>query len=140
MALTKSRSGRGLGVSREIANSMPNRNVRMRIRTLTSQASQSRSSNMDCMPNPNFRALSVGSAVALTRAIRTLASRPLTGRRASAADSSSRVSRSDVSLASHLGDQREQRHVQRNYDAANRNTKERDQIWLQHGQHVFGRG
>ena len=43
------RTGNGLGVSLAMASSMPNKNVRIIMRTLTNQPSQSRSSNIDCM-------------------------------------------------------------------------------------------
>src|SRR6202521_5452831 len=141
MALTNSRRDTGVGVSREIASSIPKRNVRMRMRTLTSQANHSRSSNMDCMAHPNSRALSLGNAVATTPAIRTPWQKSFSiGQNPLACRSPARNSAHDFScLAGQLGDHREQWHIQRNDDAADCYTQEGDQDWFQHGQHVLGR-
>src|ERR1035438_8288578 len=49
------RSGKVDGVRRAIASSMPSKNVRMMMRTLTSQASHDRSSNREYMSDPDFR-------------------------------------------------------------------------------------
>ena len=50
MVFTKNRTGNGEVVKRAIASSTPSRNVRMMTRAFVSQANQSRSSKMDCMP------------------------------------------------------------------------------------------
>ena len=52
---TKERSGKGVDARRATVNSIPNRNVRMMTRIFTSQPSQFRSSNVDCMLNPVSR-------------------------------------------------------------------------------------
>jgi hypothetical protein len=45
----KGRMGSGLGVRRMTASSMASRTIRIRMRTFTSQVSQFRSSEMECM-------------------------------------------------------------------------------------------
>src|ERR671924_556832 len=111
MTSMNSRRGTGFGVSRAIASSIPNRKVRMMMRTLTSHASHCRSSNMGCIWILN----SPGRAACLRPAWRS-------------------------SLASQLCDHREQRHVERNNDAADHHAQQADDDWFQHGQHVFRRG
>ena len=49
IVLMKSRMGSGVGANCATASSIPSRKVRMRILTLTSQASQFRSSKVDCI-------------------------------------------------------------------------------------------
>ena len=49
IAVRKGMMGSGLGVRRMTANSMASRTVRIRRRTFTSQVSQFRSSEMECM-------------------------------------------------------------------------------------------
>src|SRR5579863_8579407 len=122
MALTNNRSDRGLGVSREIASSIPSRNVRMRMRTLTSQANHSRSSNMDCMTHPDSRASSAqtrrhAQSASWTEELFRLGRIPPAGLLSPAWNAAQDFSY----LAGHLSDQREQRHIQRNDDATDRN-------------------
>ena len=45
----KGMTGRGLGVRRMTASSMASKTIRIRMRTFTSQVSQFRSSEMECM-------------------------------------------------------------------------------------------
>src|SRR2546421_12127061 len=55
MLVMKSLTGNGERVSRAIASSIPNRNVRIMMRALTSHASHSRSLNMECISDPDSR-------------------------------------------------------------------------------------
>src|SRR2546430_17472575 len=55
MLVMNSLTGNGERVSRAMASSIPNRNVRMMMRALTSQASHNRSSNMECISDPDCR-------------------------------------------------------------------------------------
>src|SRR5438552_12444624 len=55
MLVMNSLNGNGERVSRAMASSIPNRSVRMMIRALTSQASHNRSSNMECISDPDSR-------------------------------------------------------------------------------------
>src|ERR1700723_3310201 len=110
MELTNSRSGKGVGASREMASSIPRRNVRIRMRTLTSQASHSRSSNMDCMPNPI-------SSVETENAWGGVRGRVIVLRQS--------YSRPQLFVLSRqFGNHREQWHVQRNHDASDGHTQE----------------
>src|SRR5579872_7490765 len=104
MRLMNSRSGSWVGVSRVMASSMPTKKVMMRTRTLTSQPSQERSSNV------------ISAAITFLGAARA----PL------------------CVLAGQLGDHGEQRHVERNDNAAHAHAQNADDDGLQHGQHVLG--
>src|SRR5450432_1662007 len=127
MASTNKRMGKATGVNCAIASSTPSNTVRIRIRTLTSQTSQTRSSKADCMSRllsfscsgPVFHQWNLAFRVARTSSFRRPHHR---------------------SLPSQLADQREQRHVQRDHDAANHDAEQTDNYRLQHGQHVFGGG
>src|SRR6476646_8373693 len=106
---------KGFGVSRAMASSIPNRRVRTRMRTLTSQASQSRSSKMDCMRDPSPRRSSVVSP----QKELTTDDRQLT---------------TAFPLARQFGDHREQRHVERDDNAADHDAQQADNDRFQHGQ------
>src|SRR6185437_10880833 len=121
----KRRRGKGFGVSRAMASSIANKRVRIMIRTLTSQASQSRSSKMDCMRDPIPEC---SSSVVSLRPFLTTDDRRLT------------TALADLCLARQFGDHREQRYVERNYDASDHDTQQTDDDRFQHGQHVLGGG
>src|SRR5438094_8402363 len=104
------RSGSGFGVSRAIASSIPNKKVRMMMRTLTSHASHCRSSNMGCI----WILDSPGRAACLRPAGRS-------------------------ALASHLCNDPEHRHVERNNDAADQDAKQADDDRFQQRRPVLGR-
>src|SRR4051812_30245460 len=54
IVVTNGLTGRGVAVNWLISSSMPNRKVRIKMRTLTSHSSHNRSSNIDCMFDPDF--------------------------------------------------------------------------------------
>src|SRR5437588_3882673 len=138
MVLIKSRMGSGVGLNSATASSIPSRKVRMRILTLTSQASQLRSSKVDCIAIPvasNYqsRAHSVPAAQVDGRAERRRSSRW------EAAALREPASLRSIRLPSQLGDHGEQRHVERDHDAADADAQQTDDEGFQHGQHISGR-
>src|SRR6266853_2923932 len=137
MVVMKSRRGSGVGVIAATASSIPSRKVRMRMRTLTSHASQLRSSNVDCMTIP------VILKVAAARRLGPPASstRPAKGRPGFRSLGRSAIANRPLwlmLLASQLGDHGKQRHVERNHNAADGDAQYGDNDRLQHSQHVLG--
>src|SRR5208282_5638647 len=110
------RRGRTVGVNSATASWITSRKVRIRIRTLTSHASQFRSSNVDCILVPmlwlmfwkNVRRLKVSRTVsppAVKADCRRLGDFLIAS-----------TSQPNRRLASQLGDHGEQRHVERNHN------------------------
>ena len=73
----KGRMGSGLGVRRRTASSMASKTIRIRMRTFTSQVSQFRSSEMECMNSVVGRSLFVVDALVVV--IRRFAADPGVG-------------------------------------------------------------
>src|SRR5450432_1445417 len=116
MVLMKKRRGNGDGVSRAIASSIPKRNVRMIMRTLTSQASHCRSSNIDCMPDPDS-VLFVPRPPSIFQTVDDAGVELFSGQSGPGWCARTALRPKDSRLAGQLGDHREQWHIQRNYDA-----------------------
>src|SRR5271163_2612309 len=128
ITVRKGASGNGLGVRRMTASSMASRTIRIRMRTFTSQVSQFRSSEMECM---NFVVVFVRrEEFAVGYELRATMTNGLL-----IAHSPKLVA---LGLSRQFSDPREQRHVQRNNDAADADAEQTDNDRLQHGQHVFG--
>src|SRR5438309_9901767 len=104
-----SRSGSCVGVSREMASSTPTRKVIMSTRTLTSQASQERSSNLVFATNHH---LNKGAQ--------------------------KRAAPRRTCLPSQLGDQREEWQIERNDNSSDANAQHANNGGLHHSEQVFG--
>src|SRR5438067_10223994 len=111
MESTKRPMGNATGVNWAMTSSMPNSTVRIRIRTFTSHVSQTRFSKADCI----VPLLACGGAAGDWFCLPPV-----------------RL------LAGQLGNHREQRQIQRNYDSADRDAEHADDDRLEHGQHVPG--
>src|SRR6185312_11929060 len=115
MASTNRRIGKATTVNCAMASSSPRRMVRIKIRTLTSHASQSRSSKSDCVRDAIFIQLcnfGPDAGAACPRRIST--------------------------LYSQLRDHGQHWNIQRYDDAANHHAEESDDYGFEHGQHVLG--
>src|SRR5215510_6612310 len=121
IALTNGRIGSGVAVNWLMTSSIPNRNVRMLMRTLTSHSSHNRSSNIDCMSSPILPDFSAGLAQGGEYVIRCwrLPEQPVGS-----------LTRLFCCLARQFRDHREQRHVKRNHDTAHTQAEDADNDWL----------
>src|SRR5579864_7340923 len=116
MVLMNKRTGSGVDVNRATASSIPNRKVRIRIRTLTSQSSQLRSSKFGCIPDPvNSVNQRLGSPLICAMPVETSEHLPVRLKGPPHAARSGLL----IWLSSQLGDHGKQRHIERNDDAAN---------------------
>src|SRR5512146_460525 len=115
-----------LTVSVVIASSMASRNVMIMTRTLTSHSSQVRS----------LKVVAITTTFQRDRTGRVRTYKPTSAGFRQMWATANCTARS---LAGQLGDHREQRHVERNDNATDRDAEKRDQDRLQHRQHVLGR-